>query len=224
VIDAAGTILEADELFSATLRQKASMVGTNALQITAPGDRDRCARLIAQIIADHQPIKTRKRLIRADGSNLWVQNSLTFIGTPDDPRIAIQVEDSQPPSGWVPPDELLRVARLVFESRRERARTFGSELFTDHAWDLLLSAYISEAEGSVVSIARLHAWAGISLTTGSRWIRALAGEGLLEYEDGGSSALVTTPFRLTSSALHKFESYLSLLYERGANGQEVEVS
>lgn len=221
VIDATGAILEADDAFSATMRETKSMVGANAISITALGDRDRCTKLVAQIVADGLPIATFKRLIRADGSNIWVRNQLRSIGTPDEPRIEIKLEASLPPKGWVAPDRLLLVARLVFESRRERVRSFGSDLFTDHAWDLLLSAYICEAEGTLITIAQLHARAGISLATGSRWIRALAAEGLLEYENGGNHALITTPFRLTAAAHHKFEVYLSDLHEKGANGRQV---
>lgn len=221
VIDASGTILEADETFAATMRETKSMIGVNALEITALGDRARCAVLVAKIVADGEPIVTEKRLARADGSNVWVRNQLRSIGTPDEPRIEIHLEQSLMPEDWVSPHKLLLVARLVFDSRRQREQTFGTDLFTDRAWDLLLAAYICEAEGSLITIAKAHAWAGISLATGSRWIRALAAEGLLEYEDGGSSALVTTSFRLTASAHHKFEVYLSDLYEKGANGHEI---
>nr|WP_295668633.1 PAS domain-containing protein [Sphingomonas sp.] len=224
VIDAAGIILESDEIFSAMMHESGSLIGVNALEITAIGDRDRCGKIVAQIIADGRAVGTEKRLTRADGSNFWVRNQLRSIGTVDEPRIEIHLEPSLPLKDGMSPAKLLRVARLAFDGRRSRTRAFGQNLFTDHAWDLLLSAYICEAEGSFITIARAHAWAGISLTTASRWIRALASEGLLEYENGGNSALVTTPFRLTAVAHHKFEIYLSDLYEKGANGREIALS
>ena len=114
VIDAAGTILEADDAFSATMRETKSLVGANAIAITALGDRDRCTRLVEQIVEDGQPIATFKRLIRADGSNIWVRNRLRAIGTTDAPRIEIHLEASLPPKGWVAPDRLLLVARLMW--------------------------------------------------------------------------------------------------------------
>ena len=117
-----------------------------------------------------------------------MRNQLRSIGTVDEPRIEIHLEPSLPLKDGMSPAKLLRVARLAFDGRRSRARAFGQDLFTDHAWDVLLSAYICEAEGSFITIARAHAWAGISLTTASRWIRALASQGLLEYKNGGNSA------------------------------------
>ena len=221
VFDETGTIVEADEDFAVMMRNRRSMIGVNALAITAPADRDRCVGLLAKICADGEPIVTTKRMMRHDGSHLWVRNTLVSIGGAGDCRIEASLVASLPPPGWVVPARLLEVARLVFASRRGQAASFGTALFGDHAWDLLLCAYICEAEGSVVTIARAHAWAGIPLSTGSRWIRALSAEGLLEYEDSGNHELVTTPFRLTSAAHAKFETYLSELCENAAGGAEV---
>ncbi len=40
VIDAVGIILESDEIFSAMMHESGSLIGVNALEITAIGDRD----------------------------------------------------------------------------------------------------------------------------------------------------------------------------------------
>lgn len=212
VIDATGLVVAADPAFQAMMRTIEDQVGINALDITAPGDRSRCTILVGKVLADGLPCSTVKRMIRADGTHVWVRNTLTATGAADARLIEIEVAESRPPAGWVEPEKLLHIARMVFESRRGRAATFGSDLFADHAWDLLLSAYICEAEGSVITIARVHGRTGMPLVVASRWMRALRGEGLLEYEDGGNTALVTTPFRLTSAAHQKFETYLSELH------------
>ena len=211
VIDANGMVVAADPGFNAMMRTAEDQVGINALDITAPGDRDRCTILVGKVIADGLPCSTVKRMIRADGTQLWVRNTLTAAGSAGERLIEIDIEESCPPVGWVEPDKLLHIARLVFESRRGRAATFGTNLFADPAWDLLLAAYICEAEGSVITIARVHGRTGMPLVVASRWLRALRAEGLCEYEDGGNTALVTTPFRLTSAAHQKFETYLSEL-------------
>jgi hypothetical protein len=212
VIDATGLVVAADPAFRTLMRTLEDQVGINALDITAPSDRDRCTILVGKVIADGQPCSTVKRMIRADGTHVWVHNTLTATDTADARLIEIEVAESCPPAGWVEPDKLLDVARLVFESRRGRDASFGSALFADPAWDLLLAAYICEAEGSVSTIARVHGRTAMPLVGASRWMRALRAEGLLEYEDGGNTALVTTPFRLTSAAHQKFEAYLSELY------------
>ena len=223
-IDQTGTVVAAGPDFSALLRTSDDQIGRNAIDLTAPGDRDRCILLVGRVIAEGVPLSTVKRLIRTDGTHAWIRSHLIPVDTPDERLVDVVIEESVPPPGWVEPDKLLAVARLVFESRRARAAAFGNSLFGDYAWDVLLSAYINEAEGSLITIARLHVWTSIPLATASRWIRALRGEGLLEYEDGGNTALVTTPFRLTSAAHQKFETYLSDLFGRSEGVRDIVLS
>lgn len=209
LIDRDGAILSCDALFDVAMRATGSMVGENALALTAPADRDRCTALIGELLAEGRPLTTIKRLIRSDGTHMWVRNRLALIEHDDVQTIEILIERCAPPAGWLEPAILLAVAQVVFDCRRERDVSFGTILFADQAWDLLLAAYIHEARGGIATIAGIHALTGIPLATGSRWIRALSADGLLEYEDGGNHELVTTPFRLTSSAHAKFERYLS---------------
>ena len=81
VIDANGMVVAADPGFNAMMRTAEDQVGINALDITAPGDRDRCTILVGKVIADGQPCSTVKRMIRADGTQLWVRNTLTAAGS-----------------------------------------------------------------------------------------------------------------------------------------------
>ena len=221
VIDAGGIILAADAVFEQAMRSDAPLVGTDAVALTAPADRDRCVALVAQICRDGMPVTTIKRMIRGDGTHIWLRNRLTVAADAPDVRIAVELVECAPPPGWIEPRHLLGVARLVLASRRARETSFGAQLFHDPAWDMLLVAYICEAEGTVATIARTHARTEIPLATASRWIRALSAKGLLEYEGGGNHQLVTTPFRLTSSAHGKFEEYLSDIYRNRAAASQL---
>ena len=221
VIDASGTMLEVDAAFCATLRMAAAdLVGRNALDFTAPADRDRCVALLTHALDERVPLATVKRMLRADGTHVWVANTLRAIDLPNgEPGCEICSDEAVPPSDWVDPSILLRVARFILATRRAREKAFSPHFFGDFAWDIMILAYVSEAEGRTLSTADLHASIGISLGNASRWIRALNAEELLDYEDDGASkALVTAPIRLSSAGHRRLERFLSSLHE--AAGQE----
>ena len=119
MVDASGTILEVDAAFCATMRMAADdLIGRSALGFTAPADRDRCVSVLAQVMAERVPLATVKRMLRADGTHVWVANSLRPIewtgGT-----IACEIlsDEAVPPSDWVEPSILLRVARFILATR-----------------------------------------------------------------------------------------------------------
>lgn len=216
VVDASGTILEVDAAFCSTMRVVAGdLVGRNALGFTAPADRDRCIEVLARVMAERIPLATVKRMLRADGTHVWVANSLRPTERPGG-LIACEIlsDEAVPPSDWVEPSILLQVARFILASRRAREKAFSAHFFGDPAWDIMILAYVSEAEGRTLSTADLHATIGISLGNASRWIRALNAEELIEYEDDGASkALVTAPIRLSSAGHRRLERYLSGLHD-----------
>lgn len=213
-IDDSGVIVDHDDRFADVMRAPANaLVGLNGLDYTAPADRERCIALIDQVLRLGETIGTVKRMIRLDGTHVWVHNTLSLaFGTEGQRCLSVIVDESAPPADWIEPAELLRVAKLVQAARCVRSSTFTSTVFTDFAWDILIAAYITEAEGRVLTTPDLHAQLGLKLVNSSRWIRALHAEGLLDYEDGGSTALITSSFRLSGNAHRKFERYLSDTY------------
>ncbi len=209
-IDVSGAIVRVDRNFEGTMRLDAKrLVGRNLLDFTAPADRERCIFLLAKLIEDGKPVSTVKRLIRDDGSHEWICNRLSM-GKPDDDatRIEIEVESAAAPSDWIDPAMLLYVAKLMVEGRRARAEIFPAALFADPAWDILLTAYVREAEGGTLTVADLTDAVGIGASNALRWMRALNTEGLIEYESGDGAGSMTT-FRLSCVAHQKFEHFLS---------------
>lgn len=212
-IDENGLIVRADRAFEATIRLDVTrLIGRNLLDFTAPADRERCIFLLAKLMDDGKPVSTIKRLVREDGSHEWICNRLS-LGEPENDavRIEIEVESAAAPSDWVEPALLLYVARLMIEGRRARAQTFSTLLFADPAWDILLTAYVCEAEGGTLTVATLKDVLGLSVANTLRWMRALNAEGMVEYERGDGAEEMTT-FRLSWQAHQKFEHFLSDRY------------
>jgi DNA-binding MarR family transcriptional regulator len=217
-IDVTGVIVRADRNFEVTMRMEpGALVGRNLLDFTAPADRERCIFVLAKLLEDGEPVSTVKRLIRDDGSHEWICNRLSM-GVPvnDAPRIEISVESATAPSDWIDPAILLYVAKLLVEGRRARAKAFPITLFSDPAWDILLTAYVCEAEGGTLSVADLTDTMGTSSANTLRWIRALSAEGLVEYERG-DGVEATTSFRLSCEAHQKFERFLSDRHRHAAS-------
>lgn len=72
--------------------------------------------------------------------------------------------------------------RAYIQSRRERNDFFGTELFADPAWDMLLDLSAARLEGRQVSVSSLCIAAAVPTTTALRWIRLLIERGILLRE------------------------------------------
>ena len=208
-LDRAGRILKVDQAFAATLRTSPDrLIGNNALDYTAPADRERCRALLATLLVDRRPVSTVKRLIRADGTHIWANHALIYLDdVGNGPGCALTCAPVDPRHS-LEPDQLLRIARFVDRSRRARAAAFDHRLFTDPAWDLLIAAYIREAEGDVIDPRTLFAAIDVSPAVGWRWVKALAAEHLVvpEHAPAGSAP---RPFTLSADAHERIERYLA---------------
>lgn len=92
-------------------------------------------------------------------------------------------------------------------ARRRREQYFGSNLFKDPAWDILLELFIAHTEGRTVRITEACRVTATSTSTGLRWIGTLEAENLIEREsdtnDGRSSFI-----HLSSTGLKIMSEYL----------------
>jgi hypothetical protein len=68
--------------------------------------------------------------------------------------------------------------RAVIRARRQRAVSFGADLFADPAWDMMLDLLAARFEGRGVRTSSLCIAAGVPGTTALRWIRELTARGL----------------------------------------------
>lgn len=69
--------------------------------------------------------------------------------------------------------------RDIIRKRRLRERFFGTELFADPAWDILLDLKAASLEGGQVSVSSLCIAASVPPTTALRWIATMTESGML---------------------------------------------
>lgn len=205
-----GRLLDVDAAFCDIMRCDPEGVrGRFVMDLTAPADRQECAQAIATLLATQRPFAIVKRLIRCDGSLVWVRNSVSI--TMDGSRAAMVVGTIEPvaePEGDGNPAILLDVARLLIKGRRDRETVCDRSLFSDPGWDTVLAAYVAEAEGRALDVVTLAGKLGHAPATVERWIRALVQHHVLELEYRKPRAEAPKAFRLTGDTHRKLETYL----------------
>ena len=72
-----------------------------------------------------------------------------------------------------------QVVKGVIKSRNVREQIFGTDIFRDPAWDMLLDLYVNRDEGRETSVSSLCIAAGVPATTGLRYIAAMEELGFL---------------------------------------------
>jgi DNA-binding MarR family transcriptional regulator len=100
--------------------------------------------------------------------------------------------------------------RQLLRARRERDKYFGTRLFADPAWDMLLELFAAELSQRRVSVGSLAHASGTPMTTSLRWIDALVKAGLAERRQDpldGRRIFVS----LTDKGLRAMDDYLASL-------------
>lgn len=69
--------------------------------------------------------------------------------------------------------------RAVIRARRRRDQFFGSDLFADPAWDMMLDLFAARLERRKVAVSSLCIAAAVPPTTALRWIGSLCSRGIL---------------------------------------------
>ncbi len=73
-----------------------------------------------------------------------------------------------------------RLVRKIIRQRQMRSQHFGSNLFADPVWDMLLDLAAARAEHRLVSVTSLCIASGVPTTTALRYIKILEDMGLIE--------------------------------------------
>jgi len=74
---------------------------------------------------------------------------------------------------------LFDVAVAIQAVRRRRDTLFGSDLFGEPAWDILLDLYVAEQSGRMLALSTVGALAGVPQTTAFRWMSQLLERGYI---------------------------------------------
>lgn len=77
------------------------------------------------------------------------------------------------------PQTTADVVKSVIKSRTSRQQIFGTDIFRDPAWDMLLDLYVNRAEARETSVSSLCIAAGVPATTGLRYIAEMETLGFL---------------------------------------------
>jgi len=212
LIGTEGRFLDVDTAFGALMRSSPdALIGRAVLEVTAPADRAECSSAIARLRRTRQPFRRSKRFVRDDGSLVWVTNSVSITGgSSAAPIIIATIEPIEAPRLIRSPATLLQAAHFLNLSRRERAQVCGDDLASEPAWELLLAAYIQEAQGGVFDVAAMAARGGMSPRSAARWLGVLLDRDLFELELR-QNRFGLKAYRLTAAAHRRFEEYLSLV-------------
>lgn len=104
--------------------------------------------------------------------------------------------------------DLLTIALAWISIRRNRDAIFGSSLFADPAWDMLLDLYVNYVRNKSVSVTSLCLASEVPTTTALRWITVLEGSGLIrrlaDPNDRRRSYIL-----LTETGIEKMEAALT---------------
>lgn len=217
-----GELLSADAGFCDILETPAdSLVGRNVLDVTVPADRPTCRTLMRNLQATREPFRVAKRFIKADGAEIWVTNTVSIVALGDAPAMVVStIIPIGAPASQCSPAQMLDCARLLMASRHKRRTAFATTIFADPAWDMMLAAYVAEAEGGVLDLDMLARTATMPKASVTRWVNALRQEGLVEIEARQGDAAAERLFRLTPEAHRQFEIYLAELVGQGRSEPE----
>lgn len=207
VADAMGILIAVDKSICEIMgRSENELLGISYTELTHPDDRVRNKALMDCLGVRDGPMKLRKRYVRPDGSAVWaeVQASRFQIG-PDIGRLVATIQLVALSDGLRDPASMLVSAQRALKLISRRRTELGKELFSDHAFSILLQIYVAEAEGRMVNHEDLEERVGIPSRTLTRWIGALDQAGLVEHLD-----IPGCVAQLTATGMAKAERLLDL--------------
>jgi hypothetical protein len=105
-------------------------------------------------------------------------------------------------------DSVQAAARRACRARRKRERIFGSRLFADLSWDILVDLFVAKHEGREISLSRACIAASAPGTTALRHIAHLAQAGLIVRRPHPSGARGTY-LEITDIGTAKLTRYFS---------------
>jgi len=201
-----GIILQADQgLLDLLQRREDDVIGISYRQITDPRDSHRSADMLAVLEEGAAPIRLQKRYLRPDGTSIAANLLVTRFSNPDRLISTLFWHDN---GRDLPPVRLWEAALRIRHVHDARVRLFGADLSTDPIGSLLIGIYLAEAEGRNIGLSEIATFAGIAISTATRWVAVLRQRGVI---DGQADA--TIHLQLTRSGLDRVEAMLATVYE-----------
>lgn len=95
-----------------------------------------------------------------------------------------------------------QTAENLIHVRALRSEVFPSEIFDEHAWNMMLRLFVAQAKGDTLSETQLITLTGTPPGVGQRWLAHLVADAqVAPYAEGGAVTL-------TPSALDRMEAFL----------------
>ena len=159
---------------------------------------------------DGTTLSATQRHLHADGSAIWVNVHVSRIGVGEGGRLVVTCRPlpSRPEHSSV--EAKWQMARLLLQAMDGGKRAFGEALIGNPATEILLLAYLAEAEARSVAAGELARRMNVSWPLTQRWLLAMADSGFVESELPGPIRH-ETPIRLTPRALAMIEAIFGAL-------------
>lgn len=110
----------------------------------------------------------------------------------------------------------LELARMILWGRALLEREVAQDLFADPAFNILLTLYVSRADGKDVSTSAACTASGVPTTTALRWINALARRGMIHKRSLASDRRFTY-LELSEKTGIALDRYFDLIVDRAAH-------
>ncbi len=212
-----GKILDVDSAYAALLGMRHdALVGRQAVDFAHPADRVAVAAVLRRAWNDDGTTSATLRHVRADGAAIWVNVHISRIGRDDTAQLVVSCrqlpvapEVSAVADNW-------QMARLLLLALEGGKRAFGDTLIANPATEILLIAYLAEAEAQSVTPAAIARRIHVGWPLARRWLMALADAGFVESERAGPMR-EDGPVRLTPRAHAMIEALFGGLVT-AANG------
>lgn len=105
-------------------------------------------------------------------------------------------------------DQLVSRARIIFQSRVNRARHFNRAMFGEPAWDILLLLYINDLGGARLTATKIADMIEQPFSSVVRWLDYLQKERLIERRPHSNDKRIAL-IALLEKGRDSIESYLS---------------
>lgn len=147
--DLDGRFLSVDDRFCESIRrERAEVIGRSILEITVDTDRAANALKLSALCERNEAFTIRKHYVSGDRTHIKVENHVAMMADGrGGQRLIATVVPLLTPKPDVIFGNMLKAARRLADERKLRTRAFGEILSSDPRWDLMLAAYILEAEG-----------------------------------------------------------------------------
>lgn len=219
LISADGELIAVDSGFCAIMQATdASMRGRTVDEVTAPADRAECSDAFRRLRETREPFEIVKRILRDDGSLLWVRNTVSITTAGGLPETIMATIEPVEEGGERSPAALLDCARFLLRAQEQRDGVCDPALMTDVAWSAMLALYVAEAEGTALDATALAARLDRAPAVVVRWVRALVHHGVLELETRKPLPDAPKMYRLTTDAHRRLETYLDRMQARWRAG------